>query len=76
MLERSWRKLGYREVQVEKYVKETIALEGVAPSYRMIAVALGIRTRGEVCRIVGKLERRGIFRRVGHGRVRRIRLPM
>jgi SOS-response transcriptional repressor LexA len=72
----SERQLGYREFQVVKYVHETIAVEGIAPSYRMIKEALGITTKGEVCRIVGKLEKRGILRRAGRGRVRRIRLPL
>jgi len=67
--------LGYRASQVRSYVEETLARDGIAPSYNMICNELGIGTRGEVCRIVSDLERRGIFRRAGRGRVRRIRLP-
>lgn len=69
------RELGYRAVQVRAYVHATIDAEGRAPSYRMIKDELGIATKGEVCRIVEGLERRGIFKRVGSGRVRRIQLP-
>lgn len=68
------RALGYRAVQVLGYVRSTIAEEGQAPSYSMIRDQLGIGTKGEVCEIVERLERRGLLRRVGHGRVRRIAL--
>jgi SOS-response transcriptional repressor LexA len=67
--------LGYRANQVRGYVERKLEEDGVAPSYGMICDELGIGTRGEVSRIVKDLERRGIFRRVGRGRVRRIRLP-
>ena len=56
------------------YVQATIAAEGMAPSYGMIRDELGIATKGEVCKIVSRLERRGVISRVGSGRVRRIRL--
>lgn len=68
--------LGYRAAQVREYVEQTIASEGIAPSYGMICDELGISTKGEVSRIVGDLERRGIFRRTGRGKVRRIRLTV
>lgn len=68
--------LGYRAAQVREYVERVIADEGIAPSYDMICGELGISTKGEVSRIVGNLERHGIFRRVGRGRVRRIRLTI
>lgn len=74
MIRGSERQLGYREFQVKKYVEQVWAAEGIAPSYRMIKNALGIATKGEVCRIVGRLERRGCLVRVGTGRIRRIRL--
>jgi transcriptional regulator of NAD metabolism len=66
--------LGYRAVQVLGYVRETIADEGVAPSYGMIAAELDINGRHKVCKIVQSLERRGLLSRAGSGRVRRIRL--
>lgn len=68
------RALGYRAVQVLGYVRETIAEQGQAPSYRMIADELGVGSRGKVCEIVKRLERRGLLSRAGSGRVRRIRL--
>jgi hypothetical protein len=63
----------HRRDQVLSYVRSNIAENGRAPSYSMICDALGIRTRQEVCRIVGDLERLGKLRRAGRGRVRRIR---
>lgn len=69
------RVLGYRQSQVLRYVRQTIAEDGRAPSYGMIREELGIRSRGKVCEIVDRLERRGLLRRAGRGRVRRIRLP-
>ena len=68
------RDLGYRGFQVLAYVEEVIALEGRAPSYAMIAATLGFRDRSKVCKVVDRLERRGLISRVGSGRVRRIRL--
>lgn len=64
-----------RQGQILAYVHEVIASEGMAPSYGMICRALGIRTRQEVCRYVGQLESDGLLKRVGAGKVRRIRLP-
>lgn len=66
--------LGYRAFQVLAYVEQTIASEGRAPSYGMIANELGLRGRNDVCRIVKRLEKRGVVSRVGAGRVRRIRI--
>jgi SOS-response transcriptional repressor LexA len=57
--------LGYRETQVLGVIEENVRDEGRAPSYRMIRDELGIATAGEVCRIVKRLERRGILRRDG-----------
>jgi DNA-binding IclR family transcriptional regulator len=68
------RALGYRAVQVLGYVRATIAAEGQAPSYGMIAEELGVSSRAKVHEIVKRLERRGLLRRSGSGRVRRIRL--
>jgi SOS-response transcriptional repressor LexA len=63
-----------RRAQVLDYVRNTISSEGLAPSYGMICNATGIRTRQEVCRIVGALEQAGQISRVGRGKVRRLRL--
>lgn len=68
------RALGYRAVQVLGYVRETIAEEGLAPSYAMIRDALGFGHECDVLQVVEGLERRGLIRRVGMGRVRRLRL--
>lgn len=56
------------------YVRQTIEREGIAPSYGMICTAMGIRTRQEVNRMVKAAESEGQLRRVGMGKVRRIRL--
>ena len=69
------RVLGYRCVQVLSYVREAIEKEGTEPSYSMIRDNLGFNCRGDVCRVIERLEQRGLLRRVGEGRVRRIRLP-
>lgn len=68
----SGRVLGYRAVQVLEYVRQTIDAEGTAPSYGMIRDKLGFNHKSEVCHIVRRLERRGLLRRVGNERVRRL----
>lgn len=65
---------GYRAEQVLAFATRFYADAGRAPSYREIGNALGINSMGEVRRIVVSLERRGALRRVGSGRVRRIKL--
>jgi hypothetical protein len=67
--------LGYRATQVLAYVRAVIAADGRAPSYGMIRDNLGFASNVHVCRVVQRLEQRGLLRRVGSGRVRRIRLP-
>lgn len=57
-----------------RYVEEVIDRDGVAPSYGMICRDVGFNTRQEVAKYVRQLEERGHLRRVGSGRVRRIRL--
>jgi SOS-response transcriptional repressor LexA len=57
-----------------EYVREVIEQDGVAPSYGMICKKLGIRSREQVSRMVQAAERDGQLRRVGAGKVRRIRL--
>jgi predicted transcriptional regulator of viral defense system len=68
------RELGYRGAQVLAFIRLAIADHGQAPSYTEIRKTLGFNDRAEVCRVVGRLESRGLVRRVGAGRVRRIRL--
>jgi predicted transcriptional regulator of viral defense system len=70
----SGRVLGYRAVQVDRFITLFAAEVGRAPVYDEIRAGTGIRTRGEVSRIVDSLERRGLLSRVGRGRVRRISL--
>lgn len=68
------RTLGYRAFQVLAFVRDEVSSEGCAPSYSEICTAVGIGSKGEVSRIVGSLERRGLIARAGKGKVRRIRL--
>ncbi len=63
-----------RREQMLEYVRGAIAREGVAPSYGMICRAIGINTRQEVSRMVKAAEREGELRRVGRGKVRRLRV--
>jgi DNA-binding MarR family transcriptional regulator len=65
--------LGYKQYQIMRYVEAKLSEDGVAPSYNMISRELDM-TRGDVCRAVQRLERRGMLSRVGAGRVRRIQL--
>lgn len=57
-----------------QYVKDTLTAEGIAPSYGMICAKLGVSSREQVSRMVQAAERDGLLRRVGAGKVRRIRL--
>lgn len=59
------RALGYRAVQVLGYVRDRVATDGIAPSYSMIAAALGINGRHKVSAIIARLEKRGLLSRVG-----------
>lgn len=70
------RMLGYREQQVLAFIRATFASEGLAPSYGMIRDEFGFAHKGHVAEIVAQLERRGLIRRVGSGKVRRIRLTI
>jgi SOS-response transcriptional repressor LexA len=67
--------LGYRASQVLAFVRKCIEEEGHAPSYNMIRKELDFADCADVCKVVGRLENRGLLSRVGRGRVRRIRLP-
>jgi SOS-response transcriptional repressor LexA len=73
-LRRAPRELGYRGQQVLAFVQIMIAEGGSAPSYSMIRDELGFNDKTDVRRVIERLERRGLLSRVGHGRVRRIRL--
>lgn len=68
------RELGYRGRQVMAFVRKCIADHGRAPSYGEIKRELGFACEADVCRVVQRLEGRGLLKRVGRGRVRRIRL--
>lgn len=68
------RALGYRQTQVLAYVRLVIDEEGTAPSYAMIRRELGFPNDADVLSVVERLEKRGLLKRVGAGRVRRIRL--
>jgi SOS-response transcriptional repressor LexA len=68
------RHLGYRQKQVVEYVERSVDRDGEAPSYRMIRDELGMHSPSDVSKVVKGLERRGFLRRVGSGRVRRIKL--
>lgn len=65
---------GRRKRQVLAYIETVIDRDGQAPSYGMIMDELGMTNRGNVHQVVKSLERDGCIRRVGAGRVRRIRL--
>lgn len=65
---------GRRKREVLEYVARVLARDGVAPSYNMIERDLGMTNRANVHQVVMSLERDGCLRRVGVGRVRRIRL--
>jgi SOS-response transcriptional repressor LexA len=58
------RVLGYRCVQVIQYINEVIERDGIAPSYNMICDELGISSKTIVCRIIQRLEKRGLVQRV------------
>lgn len=68
------RGLGYRGSQVLAFVHVTIAELGHAPSYGDIRDELGFSDRSDVRKVVVRLEKRGLLKRAGAGRVRRIRL--
>jgi SOS-response transcriptional repressor LexA len=72
---RAPRELGYRGAQVLALIRLSIADHGQAPSYTEIRNQLGFNDRADVGKVVKRLEGRGLIRRVGSGRVRRIRLP-
>lgn len=69
------RHLGYRQQQVLSYVERVVQRDGVAPSYSMIRDELGMYSSSDVRKVVEGLEKHGVLRRAGAGRVRRIRLP-
>lgn len=71
---RAPRELGYRGRQVKAMVEDWLQTKGHAPSYAEIMGELDFCDKACVCRVVQTLERRGLLRRVGAGRVRRIRL--
>ena len=72
---RAPRELGYRGRQVLAYIRVCIAEQGRAPSYAMIVDEFDFADRGNVAHVIRRLENRGLVRRVGAGRCRRISLP-
>lgn len=66
--------LGFRGYQVLGYVHSEVEQNGIAPSYAMIRDALGFSQDCDVRAVVVRLEQRGLLKREGKGRVRRIRL--
>lgn len=68
------RAMGYRACQALEYIRAVLVEQGSAPSYAMIRDHLGLADNGQVRLIVMRLENRGLLRRSGTGRVRRIRL--
>jgi len=67
--------LGYREHQVLALVTSDLTATGRVRSYHQIAAALGMRHKSHVCDTIGRLERRGLLKRVGNGACRRITWP-
>jgi len=63
-----------RQRELLEYVRTIVARDGIAPSYGMIQKDLDVGSAGEVRKLVCRLEKIGKLRRVGSGRVRRIRL--
>lgn len=74
MSRRAPRELGYRGRQVLSYIRLCIDTDGRAPSYDMIVREFDFATRGNVAHVVRRLETRGLLKRVGAGRCRRISL--
>lgn len=73
-LRRAPRELGYRGYQVLALIRQRLETHGHAPSYAEIMNELGFYDEAGVCRVVERLERRALVRRVGNGRIRRLRL--
>jgi DNA-binding MarR family transcriptional regulator len=67
-------RLGFRGTQVLIYVRRYKRRTGDVPSYGEIRDALGFNDRAEVARVIARLEDRGLLRRSGSGREKRIRL--
>lgn len=63
-----------RQRELLEYIQAVIGRDGIAPSYGMIQRDLDVGSAGEVRKLVMRLEKVGKVRRVGSGRVRRIRL--
>lgn len=68
---RSGRMPGYREYQLLRLIRAFLIEHGRAPTYTAISRELGM-ARHHAADTVRRLENRGLVRRVGEGRVRRI----
>lgn len=66
--------LGYRAFQVLNYLTAYCGEHGRAPQYEKVCEHTGIGSCGEVSRIIGSLERRGLLSRTGKGSAMRITL--
>ncbi len=66
--------LGYRAVQVDRFIRLFNVQAGRPPSYSEIMLGMGIGSKGEVRKLIVSLERRGLLERVGTGREQRISL--
>lgn len=77
-MEITGRVLGYRAVQVNEFIRAYVTELGYGPSYDEIRISVGISTKGEVHKIVKRLERRGLVEidteQSGRGH-RRLKLP-
>jgi len=61
--------LTHRQRETYNFIAETIGRTGRSPSYQDIADAIGLASRGGVCRIIDCLVERGvIYRRPNHER--------
>ena len=74
-LKRRGRILGYREHQILALITSDLKATGRVRSYDQIATALGMRHKSHVCDTIGRLERRGLLKRVRNGARKRITWP-
>lgn len=59
--------LTHQQKQLLDYIDRFVAAHrGVAPTFEQMAVALGLRSKGNVHRMLGTLEERGYLRRIKH----------
>lgn len=66
--------LTVRQAEVVAFVQDRIGRNGIAPSYEEIAAKLGVRSRGNVNRLVNELVERGALVRLP-GKAKSLALP-